>query len=390
MAKKRGNNDGTVRQRKDGTWEARVTLGFGPDGKQRRKSFYAATQAEVQSKMRAALSKIEQGDYSEPSKITLSSWLDTWFATYGLPHWRSKTAEVHRDNIRLHLKPALGRITLVNLRPDHIQGFINAQQKAGFSAPSIRKQLEPLKGALKQAVDNRLIPRNPAYNVKLPPNEQREIDFLLLDEQKALLAVLPDSTQGRAIRFILGTGLRASELCGLRWTDIEKDSFTVRQSAQYVRDVEAKEGTPKQKLSIAGTKTKAGRRTIPLTSSMAALLETQRKAQMTARLAAGPAWLGGQAGEGKTPVFATEYGTVYDRSNLSRTLRLCLSKAGLKSRGLHALRHTFATNWVRSGADLRTLSEILGHTKVALTMQLYVHSDIETKKAGLLAVESML
>ncbi len=225
--------------------------------------------------------------------------------------------------------------------------------------------------------------RNVVENVKLPKLEGKEIAYLTPDEQHTLLAALPDNTQGRAIRFILGSGLRASELCGLRWSDIDEDSFTIRKGAQYVKEASGKT----QKLVLAPPKTRAGKRTIPLTSVMLELLDQQRKAQIAARLAAGIEWQGGTPGEKNTPVFATEVGTVYDRTNLDRTLRICLKKAGLPSRGLHALRHTFATNWVRSGADLRTLAEIIGHTNVAFTMQQYVHSDMTTKRAGMLAVE---
>lgn len=388
MAKKRGNNDGSIRQRKDGTWEARYTAGYKPDGSQNRKSVYGATQAEVQSKLRDALRKLERGDYTEPTKISVAAWLDIYCENYGALQWREKTLEVNRDNIRLHLKPALGKIQLAKLRTDHIQAYINAEQQSGASPSSIRRRLAPLQVALKQAVINHLIPYSPAVGVKLPPAIQREISFLNVEEQKRLLAVLPDNTQGRALRFILSTGLRASELCGLRWCDISGDSFTIRQSAQYVKVEQP--GETRQKLSLAPPKTRAGKRSIPLTAAAKALLEAQKRAQLTSRHQAGPAWCGGTPGEGETPVFATEVGTFYDRNNLNRTLRQSLSAAGLGSRGVHALRHTFATNWVRSGADLRTLSEILGHTKVAFTMQQYVHTDMSTKLAGLLAVENLV
>ena len=78
-----------------------------------------------------------------------------------------------------------------------------------------------------------------------------------------------------------------------------------------------------------------------------------------------------------------------DRNNMSRTLRTALDKAELKHRGVHTLRHTFATNWVRTGKDIRSLSEILGHTNVAFTMQWYVHSEMETKRAAMRAMESL-
>ena len=382
MTKKRGNNDGTIRQRRDGRWEARVTVGYATDGKQIQKSLYGATQAEVQTKMKELQVQVDKGAFIDAPDITVGQWLQTWYSAYGVPRWRPKTAKVHSDNIRLHLIPSLGRIKLSKLRVDHVQSFINSQKDA--SSATIRKRLEPLKGALKQAVENGLIVRSAADSAKLPRQEGKEIAFLSPDEEARLLEALPDSSNGRAIRFILASGLRASELCGLRWCDIEEESFTVRQGAQYVKD-----GNGKQRLVLAPPKTKAGRRTIPLTPAMREVLDVQRVKQMEQRLVVGLGWIGGTPGKGDTPVFASEAGTVLDRNNLGRTLRLTLERLHLPNRGLHVLRHTFATKWVRSGADLRTLAEILGHTKVAFTMQQYVHSDMDTKMAGLMAVEAL-
>ena len=308
---------------------------------------------------------------------------------YGRPRWRESTAAIHHDNIRLHLKPALGRHLIQKLRPEHVQAFINKQAKEDYTPASIRKQIEPLKQALKQAVKNQLIMRSPAEAVSLPSPNQKEIEVLTIDEQKLLAPHIPNTTYGRAIRFILGTGLRASELCGLRWQDLNGDIFTIRQGAQFVKNIEAKEGDSKHKLSVAPPKTKAGRRTIPITPSMRTVLEAQKRAQKEDRMRAGSAWLGATAGQGKCFVFATELGTPMDRTNLGRALRACLSVAGLRNRGIHALRHTFATNCVRAGIDLRTLSDMLGHTKVAFTMQLYVHSDLETKRKALAAMEGL-
>lgn len=188
----------------------------------------------------------------------------------------------------------------------------------------------------------------------------------------------------------MGTGLRASELCGLRWCDIEQDRFTVRQAAQLVLDLDAEPGSNKQKLSIAGPKTKAGLRTVPLTEPMQGLLEKQREAQIAARFQAGSAWQGKLPGKGETIVFSTGTGLPIDRHNLNRTLRKCLDNAGLKRRGVHALRHTFATNCIRADVDVRTVAAMLGHIKVAFTLQQYVHTDMDTMRAGLLAVDSMV
>jgi len=123
---------------------------------------------------------------------------------------------------------------------------------------------------------------------------------------------------------------------------------------------------------------------------MQRLLEEQRAAQIAARLKSGSAWKGKPPGKGEGYVFSTATGLPIDRHNLGRTLRKGLDKSGLKRRGVHALRHSFATNCIRAGVDVRTLAALIGHTQIAFTLQQYVHTDAETMRAGLDAVASMM
>lgn len=290
--------------------------------------------------------------------------------------------------LETHLIPAFGKIKLQQLRADQIQAFINYLSKDGYAPATIKRIMAILKVALKQAVDNHLITTSPASAAKLPKMEQKEIHPLLPEEQQRLLAVIPKSTYGRAIHFILGTGLRVSELCGLRWCDIDGDGIHINQVTYTVKSklVNANVGyvdpiQGEKCLRVCNPpKTKAGKRFIPMHAKLWALLEEQKQCQRIDRIRAGEAWLGGEPGKGEQYVFATAVGTPGERHNVARVLRETLDKAGLPSRGVHALRHTFASNWVQQGGDLRTLSEILGHSKVAFTMQQYVHSNNETKK----------
>jgi integrase len=381
-------NSGTIRKRRDGRWEGRITVGITADGKQKRRSYYGETKGEVRKLINSALQSLGTKTYVDPNRITVGEWLDYWVKKYAAPKWREKTLEVSTSYIRLHIKPALGKIRLTDLTSDHIDDFIDAEQKKGLAPNTIHREYVILHSALKEAVKKKKIVISPAEGVNTPKQEQKkEIAFLTVEEQRELLKVLPDTTGGRAIRFILCTGLRASELCGLQWRDIKEDCIEISRGAQYIQSSGTEE---KRKLSVAPAKTKAGKRTIRLTASAAAIIREQKAAQREERLQAGHAWEGGEPGKGTTPVFATLSGTIYDRNNLARVLRTSLRAAGLQSRGLHALRHTFATNWVRAGADLRTLSDILGHTSVAFTMQQYVHSDMGSQLDGLQKVENLL
>jgi Site-specific recombinase XerD len=366
MAGKRGNNEGSVYQRKDERWVGAYTAA----GK--RRYIYASTQEEAIKKLRATLTSLDKGEFVEPSTMTVAQWLQIWFNEYAKPRMRESTLAAHDGVIRGHLIPVLGKHKLQALRPEHIQAFINHQKH--LAPATVIRQMGILKSALKQARENQLINRNPAEFAKLPKQEQKEIDALTVEEQVTLLKMLPESTHGRALRFALGTGLRASELCGLRWRDVEAERIQIRQTCVLVN------GRP----VYGSPKTKAGRRAIPLNTKLTAILEQQKQAQRLERIKAGSAWVN----EGF--VFATPIGTSLDRHNLARTYRGILSKAGLKTRGLHTLRHSFATNWVQGGHDLRTLSELLGHSKVAFTMQTYVHSSTAAKQAGMAYMEGLL
>ena len=386
--KNRSAGEGSIRKRSDDRWEGRYVF----DGKQH--SVYGNTKKECADKLRAVTSDIDKGVFApispETVKTALLNFLDAKVASN---EWNMKTAAVHRDNIKKHLIPALGDIQVSRLTSQDVQDFVNSQVKDGIAPITIRKRLEPLQGVIREWLETGKMYRNPMKPLHLPRVEKKEIRFLTLEEQHKLLSCLPDNTNGRAIRFMLSLGLRVSEVCGLRWCDVDlqRGTLTVRQSAQYVpkADEDRKKGERKAELFVHGTKTNAGLRTIPVLPAVKVILEEQRQAQAAERLAAGVAWKGERPCSGETPVFATSVGTYADRANVSRTLRAALKKAGLESRGVHALRHSFCTNWVRAKGDIRSLSAIAGHSKVSFTMQMYVHADIDSMTSGLQAIENL-
>lgn len=181
--------------------------------------------------------------------------------------------------------------------------------KEGKAPSTIRKVKVLLHAALEQAIDNGIIVRNVSSRVVLPKMEQKEIRFFTLEEQKRFIDALPDSTGGRALYFILGTGIRAGELAGLRWSDIDGDTFTVNQTIQRIRDFTA--DADNRSLLHAGTpKTKAGRRTIPLPAKMQKVLQIQRRRLRADKIAAGKDWVPNDL------VFCTETGTPYEGRSL--------------------------------------------------------------------------
>lgn len=377
---KRPNNDGSIGRYKDG-WRAQYT---DPVTKKQR-ALYAKTQAEATQKLREKLGDIQRGAYVPTDRLTTGAWLEQWFFTFYRPTVKPSTAATTFTNLR-KLLAAVGNVPLQRLEAGHIQTFIADQQRQGISPNTIKRYLKILNQALKQAVLLRKIHDNPMLAVHAPPMEKPDIQFLTFEEQKALLAVLPETTHGIAIRFLLGTGLRASELCGLQWRDIQADGLHIERNYLMIKSLE----TGKYTGVYSTPKTEVGKRIIPLHPTLLALLATQRRIQQEHFAKCGSAWAGSNPGAEDCPIFSSMLGTPLDRNNLDRSFDRFLQQANLRHRGVHALRHTFATNWVRSGAEIVTLSRILGHADAAFTYKTYCHTDLRAMAQGMTNMEKFL
>ena len=384
MGKKRANGEGTLFQRaSDGMWIGKYYVG------DQLKTVSAKRQDVCLAKLQEKRQQVASGTYVEPDKMTVEQWMLKWFDTYVRPVRKGSTADTCYLNITKHINPAIGKVKLQQLRSDHIQAFINKEQKEGNKgkgcAPAtIKRFIAVLHAALEQAVTNKLINSNPCAKkaVRLPKQAQEEVEVLQDWEYKKLLPLIPESNEGRAILLMLNTGLRASEACGLRWKDIADDSLTVNQTCMRMREYEGTE-QKSTKMGFGIPKSKKSHRDIPLTKSMQTMIKKQRLYVNGQRAKAVLAYE-----EGKTDkdwqdhglVFCTKYGEPMENRNLLRTYHRILKAAGLNQRGLHTLRHTFATRALAAGMDVRTLSELLGHENVATTLNLYCHSSLEKKR----------
>ena len=377
---KRPNNDGSIGRYKDG-WRAQYT----DPATKKQKALYAKTQAEAARKLRDKLAEIRRGAYVPADRMTTGAWLTQWFNTFYKPTVKASTAATTYTNLNKLIR-ALGDIPLQRLSTTDIQNFVLAQQRDGISPNTIKRYLKVLQQALKQAIAMRKLSENPLDAVQAPPSVPKEIDFLTTEEQYALLSILPDTTHGLAIRFLLGTGLRISELCGLQWHDVKPDGLHVERNYIVVKSLE----TGKYNGSYTPPKTATGKRVIPLNDTLQSILSTQKELQQQDHTRCGSAWSGPAPGRGLCPIFSSMLGTPMDRHNLDRSFNRYLQQARLTHRGIHALRHTFATNWVRSGAEITTLSRILGHTDAAFTYKTYCHTDPATMAQGMSNMEQFL
>src|SRR5688572_13282028 len=149
MAKRRGNNEGSIVKRNDGRWMARISIGHDPaTGTLKRATFYGKTRQEVADKLTKALRDKATGTFVAPHKLTLGVWLDTWLRDYKRPKLKPVTFDSYEMLVRRRLKPSLGHISLRDLRPEQMQHFYNDCRKHGLSARTVRYCHTLLHGAL--------------------------------------------------------------------------------------------------------------------------------------------------------------------------------------------------------------------------------------------------
>ncbi len=283
---KRGQGEGSISKRADGTWWARITIGKDENGKQKRKAFYGKTRKEVQEKMTAALNDIQNDDYIELSNMSVGDWLDIWLNEYQKPSVRSSTYASTARHIEDGIKPQFGKYAVKNLRNDMVQRWVNEMTVNGDSAHKVRRAQNILSRALKQAVENEMIRKNVAEKVNLPKYEKKEALALTVDEQERLLeAIKEDSNRNSHNNEIfimaLGTGLRIGELLALTWCDIDFDepSVEVNKSLQYIKTGKYMPDEIKDRMVINPPKTKSSYRTVPLIQSLVEMLQDIKKRQ---------------------------------------------------------------------------------------------------------------
>ncbi|MCX7843361.1 MAG: site-specific integrase [Clostridia bacterium] len=385
MAKKkgaRGQNEGNIRQRKDGTWEARYTA----NGKQ--KSVYAKTRPEVSAKLTKILNDINTGIFIEPTKTTVSSWLDTWFETYKKPTVKAKTLECYYNIIEKHIKPAIGKYTLKDLRPEKVQKMYN--DIAAKLSPRMAELTHiTLRAALEQAVTNDLIVKNVTQKTKLPATTEKERRVLTTDEQKKFMEALKGNRLEAAFILDLFSGLRVGELAALRWKniDLENKIMNVSQTLYRVKNFD-KDAQTKTRLEFGTTKSHKGKRDIPLMDEVVAVLKAHKARQAAERLKVGELYHK-EDEEGNRLVFCTQIGTPLEPRKISDEFYKIIEKAEIPKANMHSLRHTFATRGLENGIELKVMQELLGHSTITLTGDVYSHVLQDKKREAIGKLKSV-
>lgn len=341
-----------IYKRKDGRFEGR--LYSCEDGKRTYRSFYGRSKSEVKVKMEETMPTRECCD------VTVGHLLVTWF-DHILHQVKESTASNYKMKINKHIFPYFAEYYCNRLTPKQIFSFIDMKKAEGLSERYISDMLVILKSAYRFASRTLRI-LDPFEGLNFHKSPRSEVKTLTSVQQRKLLEHF-NKTQERpemGIVLSLFTGLRIGEICAMKWSDIdiEKRVITVRRTIQRIQTFEKGRKT---KLIITEPKSIKSRREIPIPDGIISLLDNFRTKEDDYILS------------GCTkPV---------EPRTMQNRFKAVLRKEGLPSVHFHSLRHSFATRAIEAGSDIKTLSEILGHSSVELTLNIYVHSSLERKRA---------
>ncbi|MDE5565916.1 MAG: site-specific integrase [Anaeroplasmataceae bacterium] len=298
--------------------------------------------------------------------MKLKELLQIWLTKYAKPTLKVRSFNKYQSLVSLHISPVIGQYDIKDITSDIIQDYLIEKLKSGnmvthqpLAVNTIYSIVSILKQTFKLACNLELISKNPTQAIKLPPSKEKDIYALSREEQKRIEEFCLKSYKNNYLGFIicLYTGIRLGELLALTWEDVDftkkylyvkKTSYTLSQNNKRIIVID----TPKTKKSI---------RVIPLPDKLLNLLEIYKN------------------NSNCKYIIHTYKNKMVETRSYQRTFDSVLRKCKIKHYNFHCLRHTFVTRALELGIDIKTLSEILGHTNVSITLNRYAHSLLEYK-----------
>lgn len=360
-----------IYKRKDGRWEGR----FIKDRTVDRRIVYGYVYGKYYSEVKEKLS-VKKAQYVASNKKitsfsgTLEEWLDYWLEILIKNKIKASSYSNYKGKINKYILPYLGKKTLRELKPEHIEAFIHHLNTMNLASSTIRSIIAILKSSLKKAVYDKKLHSDPCDRIVLPAIQKPEIAALTLYAQKRLEEATLQQKECSSEIIALYTGMRIGEISGLKWSDIdmEKNTIHVRRTISRIPSTTI---NGKTEIIIDTPKTKSSLRVIPLAQNLKDYLFYWKRCA------------------------TSEYvincrGSFTEPRIINYRFKKNVKIAQIGSIHFHMLRHTFATRCVEEGIDIATLSKILGHSSIKMTLDTYTDSLWENRKAAISIIDKKL
>ena len=383
--KKNANGEGTINQKPNGRFEMQITVGTNPiTGMPKRKSFSGRTKGEVRAKRREYDAAVANGTYCEPTKLTVGEWLGYWLKEFKYRYVEPSSYDFYESKVRVHLIPNIGSVRLQELNTLQIQSMINILVMK-LSATTIQNIHLTLNQALEKAVDIGYISKNPAKQCTLPKKKKDKKYKAFKQEEisKIMKSINYDNSFGVIVMLAFATGLREGEILALTWEDFdfENKCVSINKALSHIK-VRDEIGEPIKvdnknigQLIVKQPKTESSIRVMPLPANIIPILKKHKLKTAEINLR------NGIPVNDENLAFPTSKGTKIYPNNLCVQWKRFLKRAGVNYLTFHSIRHTYTTILTEKGGSIKTIQELLGHSSISTTLDIYTHVSGDLKKS---------
>ena len=337
--------------------------------------FYGRDLKKLKKELSNKRYEVEHGLYGKESKMTVNAWFEIWIKEYKTNSIKYGTLVSYKNAYKNHVEKILGKRKLVDIRPEHVQKILNGMN-GRYSHATIKLVAIVLNGMYKQAFKNEIIRRNPVACTTIPRNtEMKRFRVLNLKEQELFHELSKGSVYCSVYQVALGTGMRVGELKALEWSDIDFENRIIHVSGtlKYRNGNGYYKDTPKTRSSV---------RDIPMLDSVYKCLKEQKREQLKYKMSLGAKWSPIKGLE--QLVFCREFGKPISHMALNDDMRKIETNIREKAEQFehivpHTLRHTFATRGLENGIPPKVMQDLLGHTSITMTLDIYSHVLPNTK-----------
>ncbi len=371
MATRRPKGEGSVHRRADGKWIGRLYYVDPVTDVAKRAQATGGTKAEVSRRLRAIQDRIQQGAPARDDSATFGTFATRWIgSSLEASDRKHSTKVLYAGLTRTHIVDSqLGKTRMNALKPTTVERFVTQLRGKGLSPSSVRQIYTVARAIGDAAVRDGLLAKNPFVAVRRPKAPTAEATFLEPHQIAHLLTNAETSRYAPLFEFLVNTGLRRGEALALKWSDVDLHKQVLRVRGTLARI----DGD----LKITAPKSDRSRRTIPLSAPATAILERVRDRTQRDRREARQLW------QDTGFVFVTETGEPCDPRNALRALKAAARKAALPDVGLHTLRHCAASVMLTNGVPITVVSQILGHSGISITVDVYGHVAPDVSRAAL-------